>query len=255
MTAAYEVLGVTHRVGGAMILDDVSLEVGYGRVLALVGPNGAGKSTMLGALAGDVRPARGEVLLDGAPLRSHHPRALARRRSLLLQANRVAFPFSVAQVVEMGCAPWQGAGRDDDTIIADAMRRADIAHLAHRIFGSLSGGEQARVSFARVLVQDAPVVLLDEPTAALDLRHQEELLRIARTLADEGRAVVAVLHDLSLAAAYADELAMLAEGRIVAVGTPAEVLTEERIESVYATEVGVVADPLNGHPLVLPRRA
>src|SRR5690606_38982968 len=100
------------------------------------------------------------------------------------------------QVVEMGCAPWQGAGRDDDAIIRDALRTADIEHLVDRAFGSLSGGEQARASFARVLVQDTPIVLLDEPTAALDLRHQEELLRIARALADAGRAMVAVLHDL-----------------------------------------------------------
>lgn len=254
MTAAYEAIGVTHGIGRATILDDVSLRVDYGRLVALVGPNGAGKSTLLGALAGDVRPARGEVLIDGVPLRSLGTRALARRRSILLQANRVAFPFAVSQVVEMGCAPWQGAGRDDDAIIADALHRADIVHLAHRSFGSLSGGEQARVSFARVLVQDTPIVLLDEPTAALDLRHQEELLRIARELADEGRAVVAVLHDLSLAAGYAHDLAMLDEGRMVAVGSPMEVLTQERVERVYATEVGVVADPINGHPLVLPRR-
>lgn len=254
MTVAYELIGVTHRIGRALLLDDVSLRVPRGAVLALVGPNGAGKSTLLGVLAGDVVPEAGEVLLDGVPLRRIRARERARRRSLLLQSNRVAFPFTVAQVVEMGCAPWIGADRDDDALIAAAMERADVVHLADRAFGSLSGGEQARVSFARVLVQDAPVVLLDEPTAALDLRHQEELLSSARALSAEGRTVVAVLHDLSLAAAYADVLAMISGGRIVAEGAPAEVLTEERIAEVYGAAVAVVDDPVNGHPLVLPRR-
>ena len=245
---------VSHAIGGSTILRNVSLTVDAGRVLVLVGPNGAGKSTLLGVLAGDVRPSSGVVRLDGRDVASYRPRELSRRRSVLLQSNDVSFGYTAAQVVEMGCAPWLGSGRDDDAIVARAVARADVAHLGARAYRSLSGGERARVSLARVLAQDTPVVLLDEPTAALDLRHQEDVLRVARELAGEGRAVVAVLHDLSLAAAYADDIAVVADGRTVAHGSPAEVLTAARIEEVYGTPVAVVADPVNGHPLVIPRR-
>lgn len=254
MNAAYLVEGVSHRIGEAVLLDDVSLEVSYGKLLALVGPNGAGKSTLLGVLSGDVAPSAGRVTLNGEDVAQMRARALARHRAVLLQSNRVSFAYSVGQVVEMGAAPWRGEDRDDDQIIAHAMQRADIEHLVDRSYTSLSGGEQARASFARVLVQDTPVVMLDEPTAALDLRHQEELLRIARDLADEGRAVIVVLHDLSLAAAFADEIAMLDLGRIVAHGPPVEVITQERIEAVYGSPVVVITDPVNGNPLVIPRR-
>ncbi|MDR6866632.1 iron complex transport system ATP-binding protein [Microbacterium resistens] len=254
MSVAIEVDRVSHAIGGAEILRDVSLAVPYGRLLALVGPNGAGKSTLLGVLAGDVRPRSGSVRLDGRGLHQYRVRDLARRRSVLLQSNDVSFGFTAAQVVEMGCAPWLGSDRDDDAAVASATERADVGHLGHRVYRSLSGGERARVSLARVLAQDTPIVMLDEPTAALDLRHQEEVLGVARELAAEGRAVVAVLHDLSLAAAYADDIAMIADGRLVAQGEPAGVLTASRIEAVYGAAVAVIADPVNGHPLVIPRR-
>lgn len=244
------------RRGGTDILHDVTLDIGFGRVVALVGPNGAGKSSLLGVMAGDVRPSSGEVLLDGRPLADLRPPELARMRSVLLQENRVAFAFTAHEVVEMGRAPWLGAHHGSDAAaIAEAMAAADVGHLAERTFASLSGGEKARTSLARVLAQDTPVVLLDEPTAALDLRHQEDVLRLARRLAAAGRAVVVVLHDLSLAAAYADDVAMVAAGRLAAFGSPADVLTAERIESVYATPVRILADPDTGRPVVLPRRS
>lgn len=244
------------RLGGADILRDVTVDIGFGRVVALVGPNGAGKSSLLGVMAGDVRPSAGDVLLNGRPLDALRSPELARMRSVLLQENRVAFAFTAYDVVEMGRAPWRGAGRgSDDDAIAEAMAAADVAHLAERTYASLSGGEKARTSLARVLAQDAPVVLLDEPTAALDLRHQEEVLRLARRLAAAGRAVVVVLHDLSLAAAYADDVAMIAAGTLAAFGPPAGVLTADRVESVYATPVRILADPDTGRPVVLPRRS
>ncbi|MDR6200099.1 iron complex transport system ATP-binding protein [Microbacterium sp. SORGH_AS428] len=244
------------RLGGVDILRDISLDIGFGRVVALVGPNGAGKSSLMGIMAGDVRPASGEVLLDGRPIGSLRPSELARMRSVLLQENRVAFAFSAREVVEMGRAPWHGEARGrDDVPISDAMAAADVVHLGERTYTSLSGGEKARVSLARVLAQQTPVVLLDEPTAALDLRHQEDVLRIARGLAAAGRAVVVVLHDLSLAAAYADDVAMVAAGSLAAFGAPAEVVTAERVESVYATPVRILADPDTGRPIVLPRRS
>ncbi|MGI6877751.1 heme ABC transporter ATP-binding protein [Microbacterium sp. gxy059] len=254
--AALVASGAGYRAGRATILDDIDLEVRGGEVLALVGPNGAGKSTLLGLLAGDVAPTSGDVALDGRPLPLWHPRELARRRAVLLQANQVAFSFTAQQVVEMGRAPWIGTERadDDPRAIDDAIAATDVAHLAGRMFPTLSGGEKARVSLARVLAQETQIVLLDEPTAALDLRHQEQVLRIARRLAAEGRAVVVVLHDLSLAAAYTDEIAVLAGGRLVARAAPAEVLTAERIEEVYGTPVRVIPDPGTGAPIVLPRR-
>ena len=248
---------VGYRIGESTILDDVSLEVGHGRVLALVGPNGAGKSTLLGVLAGDVAPSSGAVALDGRPIAERAALELARVRAVLLQSNAVAFAFTGRQVVEMGRAPWLGTPRadDDERAIDAALGEADATAFADRPFPTLSGGERARISLARVLAQDTPVLLLDEPTAALDLGHQEDVLRIARRLAADGRAVVAVLHDLSLAGAYADDIAMLDRGRLVAHGSPAEVLTETRIEQVYRTPVRILPDPDTGRPIVLPRRA
>ncbi len=173
---------------------------------------------------------------------------------MLTQDNALSFPFRVREVVEMGRSPWARTteGREDDAAVAAAMDAADVHHLLDRRFTELSGGEKARVSLARVLAQQTPVVLLDEPTAALDLRHQEDVLRVARALAAAGRAVVVVLHDLSLAGAYADRLALISEGRLEAVGAPAEVLTEERVERVYGLPVELHL--VNGRPVVVPVR-
>lgn len=248
--------GVGYRVGGVSIVEDVSMDVRYGEVLALVGPNGAGKSTLLGLLAGDIAPTAGAVHLDDRILGEWSPKELARARAVLLQANQVAFSFTAQQVIDMGRAPWIGSERSDDDprAIADAVAATDAQHLTARAFPTLSGGEKARVSLARVLAQDTRIVLLDEPTAALDLRHQEDVLRIARRLAAEGRAVIVVLHDLSLAAAYADEVAVLAGGRLAARGSADEVLTAERVEEVYGTPVRILRDEDTGRPIIIPRR-
>jgi iron complex transport system ATP-binding protein len=257
MTVAQRLQSAGHHVGGVALVADVTLEIRYGEVLALVGPNGAGKSTLLGMLAGDLAPTAGTALLDDRRLDEWTPKELARARSVLLQANQVAFSFSAQQVIEMGRAPWIGTpGSDDDArAIAAAVAATDVTHLIERGFPTLSGGEKARVSLARVLAQDTTVVLLDEPTAALDLRHQEDVLRIARGLAADGRAVVVVLHDLSLAAAYADEVAILAGGRLVAHGAPDAVLTADRVEEVYGIPVRVLRDEDTGRPVIVPRRA
>lgn len=253
---AMSVANVSYRVGGAQILTDVSLDVHRGRVLALVGPNGAGKSTLLGILAGDATPTDGDVVLQGRALGRWSPKDRARRRAVLLQSNQLVFPFTAQQVVEMGRAPWIGTPRseDDDRAIARAVGETDSVHLLPRTFPTLSGGEKARISLARVLAQETPIVLLDEPTASLDLRHQEDVLRIARGLAAEGAAVVIVLHDLSLAAAYADDVTILDQGRVVAGGPPDSVLTAERIEDVYGLAVRVLRDEDTGRPIVVPRR-
>ena len=253
---AFAARDVTYRIGSVTILQDVTLDIAYGRLLALVGPNGAGKSTLLGVLTGDLTPTGGRATLDGTPVGQWEPRTLARTRAVLLQSNQVAFSFTARQVVEMGRSPWIGTEQSarDEAIVAGALAGTDTTALAGRGFPSLSGGERARVSLARVLAQDTRVVLLDEPTAALDLRHQEDVLTIARRLAHEGRAVVVVLHDLSLAAAYADEIAIIHRTRLAAHGVPDEVITAERIEAVYGTPVRVIRDPDTNRPLVIPKR-
>ncbi len=237
---------VTLELAGARILDGVDLSVGPGELVALVGPNGAGKSSLLAVLAGDLAPSSGSVELGtelgSAPVGEHAARDLARLRAVLPQQQTLSFGFRVDAVVRMGRTPWYRTSRDadDDRVVADALERTDMTALAERLFPTLSGGEQARTTFARVLAQETPVLLLDEPTAALDLRHQEALLELARGIAREGAAVVVVLHDLSLAAAYADRVCVLEGGRIRADGPPAEVLTGELLSEVYQHPVEVV---------------
>jgi iron complex transport system ATP-binding protein len=236
------------------VLTDITLDVLPGEVLALVGPNGAGKSTLLSVLSGERHPDAGSITLDDRPLASYSPLELARRRSVLTQENTLSFPFRVREVLEMGRSPWARTPQlaDDDRALARAAERADVAGLLHRRFTELSGGERARVSLARVLAQDTGIVLLDEPTAALDLRHQEDVLRVARELAADGRAVVVVLHDLSLAGAVADRVGLLDAGRLVALGPPAKVLTASGLSKVYGVKVEVFER--DGTLLVVPLR-
>ncbi len=253
--AAYTATGLGFRRGNRQILIDIDLEVVSGRVLALVGPNGAGKSSLLGVLAGDLAASAGRVEMLGRSVDAWRPADLARHRAVLLQANEVSFPFTVAEVVEMGRNPWLGHSDrvQDERAVQSGIARTDIAHLLERPFTALSGGEKARVSLARVLAQDTGIVLLDEPTAALDLRHQEEVMTVARELADEGRAVVVVLHDLSIAGAYADRVAVIESGRLVAHGTPDDVITARQIAQTYGIDVHGTTTP-DGHIAVVPRR-
>ncbi|WP_369408614.1 heme ABC transporter ATP-binding protein [Cellulomonas triticagri] len=248
--------GVGFDVDGVTLLDGVDLDVEPGSLLAVVGPNGAGKSTLLGLLAGDLRPTRGTVTSAGTAIEDVPVADLARRRAVLLQEHRLSFPFSVAEVVRMGRSPWRGtaAEDDDDRHVTEAAAAADVLHLADRRFPTLSGGEKARTAYARARAQATPVLLLDEPTAALDIRHQEMVLAQARDLARAGHAVVAVLHDLSLAAAYADRVLLLGEGRARALGTPAEVLRADLLGEVYRHRVEVLTHPRTGDLIVLPDR-
>ncbi|RXZ47416.1 heme ABC transporter ATP-binding protein [Agromyces fucosus] len=248
--------GLAVEIDGVRLLDAVDFSATPARVHALIGPNGAGKSTLLAALAGDRAAASGTVHLGGTPVARQSPKALARLRAVLTQEHTVSFPFPVREIVAMGRHPWAGsaAAEHDDREIDAAMAATDVSHLAARTVPSLSGGERARVALARVIAQRTPVLLLDEPTAALDLKHQEDVLRLARDHAAAGATVVVVLHDLNLAAAYADDITLLRHGRVVATGAPADVLTAERIEAVYGQPVEVVPHPRTGVPLVLPVR-
>jgi iron complex transport system ATP-binding protein len=245
------------RVDGRWLLRGVDLDLSAGELLAVIGPNGAGKSTLLSLLAGDRVPSTGTVQVGDRPVHRAHPLELARRRAVLPQQPRLSFPFTVADVVAMGRAPWAGTDveEDDEASIADALERVDLAAFATRRYPSLSGGEQARASFARVLAQRTGVLLLDEPTAALDLRHQEQIMITARECTTGGTAVLAVLHDIALAAAYADRVAVLAGGRLVAQGRPADVLTADRLEAVYGLPIDVFPHPQHGALIVAPRRS
>ncbi|WP_024804939.1 heme ABC transporter ATP-binding protein [Nocardia sp. BMG51109] len=238
------------------VLDHVDLEVVAGEILALVGPNGAGKSTLLAALAGELDLATGTVELDDRTITHWAPVDMARRRAVLPQNHTVGFPFTAREVVAMGRAPWVRTPREDadGTAIAAALAATDTEHLAARPFPALSGGERARVALARVLAQDTPTLLLDEPTAALDLGHQEQVLRLVRGRARDGAAVVVVLHDLGIAAAYADRVAVLESGRLAAAGPPRQVLTTELLSQVYRHPVEVFDHPHTGVQLVLPAR-
>ena len=249
--------GLTVRVGGGRaILDDASIDIRAGEIHALVGPNGAGKSTLFGVLAGDVTAQTGEVTLHETPLAGIRPQTLARARAVLLQENAVSFPFTAEQVVRMGRAPWArtAASEQDDAIVAEAMEATEVAPLAARPVTSLSGGERARVALARVLAQSTGILLLDEPTAALDLKHHEDVMRLIRGQADAGTAVAIVLHDLNAALAHADRVTLLADGTVAASGSASEVLTAERIEAVYGQPVDVFPHPVTGVPLVVARR-
>ncbi|WP_307136015.1 heme ABC transporter ATP-binding protein [Streptomyces aurantiacus] len=244
------------RLGAREVLSGVDVEARAGEVLALVGPNGAGKSTLLGALAADLPAAGGVVRVHGRPVSDWSAPELALRRAVLPQSASLSFPFPVEDVVRMGRAPWAGRPEEeeDDAAVASAMAATEVTGFAARPFSALSGGERARVALARVLAQRARLLLLDEPTAALDLRHQELVLRVCRERAREGDAVVVVLHDLGLAAAYAHRVVILCAGRAVADGAPAEVFTDRLLSDVYKQPVEVFPHPRTGAVMVAPVR-
>ena len=234
----------------------LDLGVEPGQRVAVVGPNGAGKSTLLRALCGRLRPTAGRVTLDGTDLSTLPAAALARQLAVVPQSAHFDHDFTVREVVSMGRHPhrarFAGYQRSDTDAIDDALARLALEPLADRSVRRLSGGEQQRVLAARALAQTPRWLLLDEPTAHLDLAHTARLLAL---LGDLDAAVVCVLHDLNLAALHFPRLLLLRAGRIVADGAPADVLTEARLSEVYGAQVHVVAHPTSGGPQVLPGAA
>ena len=246
---------MTFAVGGELLVDGVDVELAAGEVLALTGPNGAGKSTLLRMLAGELAPTRGSVELFASPLEQLRQDERARRRAVLPQETVLQFAFTVREVVAMGRHPHRGSGSErDGGAVESAMRWTEIVELHQRTYPTLSGGERGRTTLARVLAQESPILLLDEPTAALDIRHQERAMTIARSFANTGGAVIAVLHDLNLAAAYADRIALLDEGRLAGLGPPWTVLREDLLGSVFDHPVVVTKSPCGDSPLVVPAR-
>lgn len=253
-------LKVQYTPGAAPALAALSLALTPGVFAGVLGPNGSGKSTLVRALSRALKPSGGAVLLDNADLyASHSARGSAQVLAVVPQETSVSLDFSVCDVVRMGRAPhlpprpFASEGPADEEIVCRALQAAGIEDLAERAVPTLSGGERQRVLLARALAQQPQILLLDEPTASLDLRHQAETLTLARTLAHGGGlAVLAVLHDVNLAASYCDRLVLLARGEIAASGTPAEVLTAENLAAVYGARVWVRPHPVTGRPLVLP---
>lgn len=248
--------------GGARILTEVSLDVRPGEVVGLLGANGAGKSTLLGALAAELTPDSGHACLDGTALAALPHRQQARRRAVLPQKPGLTFDLDVREVVAMGAYPFLELPPGQvDAWVTQALELADVAHLDGRRYPELSGGEQQRVQFARVLVQchaarapgEARYLLLDEPTASLDPKHQADLLRRAWELAHAGNTgVLVILHDMNLAARWCDRLLLLSGGRGISVGTPSQVLTPANLYLAYGIDAQVIAHPLQpGRLLVL----
>ncbi|MGA9532828.1 MAG: heme ABC transporter ATP-binding protein [Anaerolineales bacterium] len=239
-----------------LVLTDISLEVEAGEVFAIVGPNGVGKSTLIKAASGILPLQAGRIEVDGGQVTEWSPDQRARRIAVVPQATHVPPAFSARQVVAMGRTPYLGwlerEGPADRAQTEAALERTATMELAERPMGELSGGERQRVLIARALAQSAAVMLLDEPTAHLDLRHQDQILKLIQALAhDEGLAVLIALHDLNLVARFADRVALLSNGTVRKKGDPRQVLTPTDLAAAYGIEIHVMDHPVYGTPLVL----
>ncbi|MCV6587465.1 MAG: heme ABC transporter ATP-binding protein [Marinobacterium sp.] len=254
---------VSLHIGTKVLLDRVTLALQPGQVLALLGPNGAGKSTFMKLLAGEFAhfagDVCGDVVLNGRPWADWPRDELARIVGVLPQHSELAFPFSVAEVVALGRLPHSTGRRRDNEIMQQALKKVDGWHLRSAAYPSLSGGEKQRVQLARVLAQiwddtglGPRYLLLDEPTSALDLAHQHQTLALAREWAEQQDvAVLAILHDMNLAARYADQVGLLEQGRLIAAGPVAEVMTAERLTPLFGIEVSLMQHPEQNRPLII----
>jgi len=254
---ALEARDLTCAYDSRCVLADLSLATCTGQVLALIGPNGAGKTTLLRALARLLKPQSGVVLLADRNLWKLTSRSVARHLALAPQAAGMDWPLTVEQVVQLGRSPHRGwllpFSADDWEAVERALEETGLQNLRSRKVTDLSGGEQRRVILARTLAQEPKVLLLDEPTAYLDLAYQTSILELVWTLAHrDGLTVVITLHDLNQAAICADRLALLAKGRVLAVGDPETVLTPAHLEEAYGVPVVVTRHPLYGTPMVTP---
>jgi len=259
LPSALEARGVGYAYGTRVALEAVDLDLAAGSVLGLAGPNGSGKSTLIRVLSGVLRRFSGTVRVAGEDLRRRRPRELARQVAVVPQEPVFGFPFTVLEVVLMGRHPHrEGAGfasaRDLD-LAREALARCGVLHLAGRSVLDLSAGERQRTVFARALCQQAPLLLLDEPTAFLDIRHQTGLYDVVRDEAAAGRAVLTSLHDLNLAAEYCDRICLLRAGRLAAAGAPEAVLTRSVLAAVFEADVHVERNARTGKPLVVPLSA
>ena len=251
------VKNVAFSYGAVSILNDIVLKVESGEMLGLVGPNGAGKTTLLKIITGILRPQRGQVHLGGDDILSLSPRDRARRVAMVAQSPAVPQGFTSLEAVLMGRNPHLGLlqweGPKDLEVAQRVMELTGTLEFAHRLVTSLSGGERQRVFIARALAQEAPLLLLDEPTAHLDIGYQPLILDLIQEIRrDTGVGVVAAMHDLSLASQYCQHIAVLHQGVVYALGEPHEVITSEMVATVFRAEVSIVRHPVHGTPVVLP---
>jgi iron complex transport system ATP-binding protein len=249
--------GVSFAYGRAPVLVDLDLSVEAGTITGILGPNGSGKTTLVRLASAALRPSAGHIAIFGTDIASLPSRERARLVAVVPQETYPVFDFTVEEIVRMGRAPHLGLfGLEtprDRTIAREAMERCEVTHVATRSFRALSGGERQRVMLARALAQEARLLLLDEPTAFLDLKHRLAVYALlGRLHRENGLTVVVVSHDINLAARHCDRLVLLRCGSIAADGTPAEVLRPEPIRSVYEVEVEVRNDPSSGRPFVIP---
>lgn len=252
--------GIQVRIDRTDILHGVDIEASAGRFTAIIGPNGSGKTTLLRALTGEL-PCAGRAEINGLDVANTPAFVLAAQRAVLPQASDLAFPFTVFEVVRLGLASGLRLRGDETRRVSEALARVDLAGFGGRYYQALSGGEKQRVQLARVLVQvwepvvegTARFLFLDEPISSLDIRHQLQIMEIGRDFAARGGGVVAVLHDLNLAAAFADHVVLLENGRVAGRGTPADVLTSERLERVYGCPMIVGPPPSDMEFMILPR--
>jgi iron complex transport system ATP-binding protein len=251
----YAAENIRVKAGPKTILDGASLALSPGKIVAIVGPNGAGKSTLMKVMAGERRFECGTVTLDGKPLAQWDAATLAKRRAVLPQSVIVAFPFLAAEIVALGL-PQYFPRKEGASLVEKALLAVDMLAAREQNYDTLSGGERQRVQLARVLVQlwahgGQGYLLLDEPTASLDLPHQLATLRIAREHASKGGGVLAVLHDLNLAVMAADEIVAMREGRVIARGAPAEIVSDDLIYALYGVRARVGVVPQG--PFLLPQ--
>jgi iron complex transport system ATP-binding protein len=257
MSALFEAVSASVRRGAATLLDDVSVLFDRGQGVAVIGPNGAGKSTLLRVLSGEISPQSGYVRLNGRHLASYSPHILATHRAVLSQHVNIAFPFTVADVVRMGIKYQHDC--KIERLVDATLAELGLYDLADRVITTLSGGEQQLVHFARVLVQLAygqdqggsGILLLDEPTASLDLHHQLRMVEVIKTRVKRGALVVAISHDLNLASLFAGRIVVLNRGRIDCEGRPEETITDEMLARVFAIETAVNREYPSGMPFVL----
>jgi iron complex transport system ATP-binding protein len=252
VTLAAENLSVS--LGGRLVLEEIDLLLEPGRLIGLIGPNGAGKSTLARAFLGLLPPSNGRVTIGGAEARKLGPRVIAQQVAYLPQGQDIHWPISVERLVGLGrlphLAPFSRLGRDDRAAILSALEETETSHLARRTATELSGGERARVMLARALATGAPALIADEPLASLDPGHQIDVMTLLAAKARAGNLVVAILHDLSIAARYCDELVLLDKGRLCAVGHVEQVLTDQVLASVYG--VAAWRTEYGGASLVVP---
>ncbi|OXY80964.1 ABC transporter ATP-binding protein [Oceanimonas doudoroffii] len=238
-----------------LVFDGLNLQLRPGRVTAIVGPNGCGKSTLLNTLGRVLRPVGGKVLLRGDDIRQKSGKQLARELALLPQHTSAPEGMTVLDLVRFGRQPHQGWlqqwSQDDQAVVAEALAAADLLELQHRELDRLSGGQRQRAWIAMAMAQSTPLLLLDEPTSALDLGHQIEVFELIRRLANRGKAVVMVVHDLINACRYADELVAMHQGRVVACGAPEQVLTPALVRQLYQVDCDIMADPATGSPMLV----